>query len=195
MRHDVLPFRRANGPRPNAEVRDVCERDFKLKARDAHGGDTWAGAIPASIVRVVRGPRENGYRPAIDPLFRSAAKSFGPRVTGVVLSGVLDDGTAGLAVIKDVGGRTLVQDPEEALYPMMPTSAIDFVSPDRVLEAHGLGSAVVEFTALTSASPTGHGLVTVRANRADALRPREAHSGVRLALPLAPMRGLRSRRS
>ena len=99
------------------------------------------------IVRVVRGPRENGYRPAIDPLFRSAAKSFGPRVTGVVLSGVLDDGTAGLAVIKDVGGRTLVQDPEEALYPMMPTSAIDFVSPDRVLEAHGLGSAVVEFTA------------------------------------------------
>jgi two-component system chemotaxis response regulator CheB len=103
--------------------------------------------LHSGIVRVVRGPRENGYRPAIDPLFRSAAHSFGPRVTGVVLSGVLDDGTAGLAVIKDAGGRTLVQDPEEALYPMMPTSAIDFVGPDRVLEAHELGNAIVEFTA------------------------------------------------
>ena len=82
----------------------------------------------------------------IDPLFRSAARSFGPRVTGVVLSGVLDDGTGGLAMIKQAGGRTLVQSPEEALYPMMPSNAIEFVSPDRVLDAEGLGAAIVEYT-------------------------------------------------
>jgi two-component system chemotaxis response regulator CheB len=111
--------------------------------------------VHSGIVRVVRGPRENGYRPAIDPLFRSAARSFGARVTGVVLSGVLDDGTACLAVIKAAGGRTLVQDPEDALYPMMPSSAIDFVSPDRVLEADELGSAIAEYT--TEAVPaTAH---------------------------------------
>jgi two-component system chemotaxis response regulator CheB len=102
--------------------------------------------LQSSIVRVVRGPRENGYRPAIDPLFRSAARSYGPRVTGVVLSGVLDDGTAGLAVIKSAGGRTLVQDPDEALYPMMPSNAIEFVVPDRVLGARELAQAIVEYT-------------------------------------------------
>ena len=102
--------------------------------------------LQARRVRVVRGPHENGYRPAIDPLFRSAARNYGPRVTGVVLSGVLDDGTAGLAVIKQAGGRTLVQDPAEALYPMMPSSAIEFVSPDHVLEAAALAEAITELT-------------------------------------------------
>jgi two-component system, chemotaxis family, protein-glutamate methylesterase/glutaminase len=97
-------------------------------------------------VRVVRGPHENGYRPAIDPLFRSAARNFESRVIGVVLSGVLDDGTAGLAMIKQAGGRTLAQDPAEALYPMMPSSAIEFVDPDRVLDARKLATAIADFT-------------------------------------------------
>lgn len=95
-------------------------------------------------IRLVRGPKENRHRPAIDPLFRSAAYVYGPRVVGVILTGSMDDGTAGLLAVKRCGGIAIVQDPQEAMYPSMPNSALAHVQVDYCLPLSNMGAVLTQ---------------------------------------------------
>lgn len=126
-----LPCRAASdGERLREGVILVAPPNHHLLVEDGH-------------VRLTVGPRENGHRPAIDVLFRSAAKALDSRVVGVILSGSRDDGSAGMAVIKASGGATIVQDPEDALYAGMPTSAIANVAVDAIVKSDRLASTIV----------------------------------------------------
>lgn len=89
-------------------------------------------------IQLSAGPKENRVRPAINPLFRSAAVTYGPRVIGVVLTGALDDGSAGLWEIKQHGGTAIVQDPAEAKFPDMPRNAMETVPVDHVVPLRGV---------------------------------------------------------
>lgn len=103
--------------------------------------------VEAGHIRLAHTASENGVRPAVDPLFRSAARAYGPRVTAVVLTGTLDDGTAGIAAVKEAGGATVAQDPEEAAAPGMPRNAIMTGMVDHVLPLRDIPlllSALVE---------------------------------------------------
>ena len=133
---------------------DILARKAALPVRYAVDGDPIiAGeirvAVPdchlllePSFMRVVHGPKENRSRPSADPLFRSAAWSFGPAVIGIIMSGMLSDGTAGLWAIKSCGGTTIVQDPSDAIYPDMPRSAIQSVPIDHCVPSTAMGGLV-----------------------------------------------------
>lgn len=102
--------------------------------------------IERGYVRVTKGPKENRFRPAVDPLFRSAAYMYSTRVTGIVLSGALDDGTAGLWAIKLRGGTAIVQDPSDAMHRSMPLNALENVSVDYNVPVAEMGPLLARIT-------------------------------------------------
>jgi two-component system chemotaxis response regulator CheB len=102
--------------------------------------------IEGDLIRVTRGPKENRFRPAVDPLFRSAAYAYGNRVIGVVLSGALDDGTAGLWRIKENGGIAIVQDPADAEVPSMPEHALREVNVDHCVPIASLADLLISLS-------------------------------------------------
>jgi two-component system chemotaxis response regulator CheB len=107
-----------------------------------------------SALRVVRGPKENGNRPAIDPLFRSAGRSRGARVVSVLLSGLLDDGTLGSHVVRCCGGTTISQDPTEALFGDMPQNAVLSGAIDHVAPVAGIAERIKELAGRPVDDPT-----------------------------------------
>ena len=103
-------------------------------------------AVTDGVIELLGGPRENHSRPAINRLFRSAAASRGNRTIGVLLTGMLDDGVAGLLAIKRAGGVTIVQDPADAAFESMPSAAIGARAADRILPLDAIGAALVLLT-------------------------------------------------
>ena len=141
-------------PTDTSVLPDILKRAGRLPAQHASDGEpVVAGRIYVAppdfhmlfddgAVKVDRGPRENGHRPAVDTLFRSAANIYGSRVLGVILSGTLDDGSAGLRAVKSAGGLAVVQDPDEAIYRDMPANALEHADPQHCLPVEKIGELI-----------------------------------------------------
>jgi two-component system chemotaxis response regulator CheB len=144
----------------------ILARAGNLPASQAAHGDRIQGGhiyvapsgfhltVEGGRMNVTRGAREHGHRPAIDPLFRSAALTYGPRAIGVILSGLLYDGTVGLREIKRAGGLAIVQDPKDTEWPSMPQSALNHVKVDYCVPATQIGTLLQEVVMARSRSET-----------------------------------------
>lgn len=151
----VVIHQAADGP---AVLADLLDRRTALAVSTAEDGArlTPGGVLVAppdahlhvvdGHVELSRGPKENGHRPGIDPLFRSLALAAGPGATGVVLSGLLDDGAAGLLDIVRHGGTAVVQDADEAQFAAMPNAALEQVPGAVVRRARDIGTVLAEIT-------------------------------------------------
>jgi two-component system, chemotaxis family, protein-glutamate methylesterase/glutaminase len=126
--------------------------------------------VEDSRLRLSQAPRENGHRPAIDPTMRTAANAYDGATIGIVLSGSRDDGTAGLMAIKASGGTAIVQDPDEALYPAMPLSALAHVEPDAVLPIAAMAHWILEHNPQTNRAPVSSNPPTNPTNPAEDTR-------------------------
>jgi two-component system chemotaxis response regulator CheB len=143
-------------PGSRSVLPDLMSRAGPLLAVHARDGDpVYLGQIYVAppdhhlilqngTVRLTHGPRENGHRPAIDPLFRTAARIYGPRVIGVVLSGALYDGVADLLAIRAAGGIAIVQDPQDALVAALPLNATEVAGADHVVPAAALAPLLAD---------------------------------------------------
>lgn len=148
----------------------ILSRSGRLPARHPADGEELAAgvilvappdrhlAVSGSTVRVTAGPRENGHRPAADVLLRSVATHWGERAAGVVLSGTMDDGAAGLRAVRVAGGLSLVQDPTEAAFPGMPLAAIAEADPQVIARIGPITDKLCEWLAELPAKAAEPGL-------------------------------------
>ena len=144
------------GPGSPGLLPNVIRKHSKIPVANAYNGEPIsAGRIYVApldhhlIVRdgsveVSHGPKEDRHRPSIDVLFRSAANVYGSRVIGVILSGGLYDGSAGLAAVRAQGGLGIVQDPDDALFPAMPANALAYAGADHCVPYAQLGSLLAQ---------------------------------------------------
>lgn len=147
MRASRRPCAHARGGEALAAGRIyVAPPDLHMRVHDGH-------------LTLDRGPRENRNRPAIDPMFRSAAAAYGPAAIGVLLSGFLDDGAAGLAEVKRHGGTTVIQDPSDAAYPAMPEAAARAFAVDYSVPGRQIGALLGQLVGELRRSPSGGGFL------------------------------------
>ena len=145
-----------------SELPDLLNRQTKLRASHPRNGEPFHRGhiyvappdhhmvVENGVIRLTKGPRENWARPAVDPLFRSAARACGTDAIGIILTGGLNDGTAGLFEIKQRGGVTIVQHPDDAVDPGMPRSALQHVAVDHCLRLHEIPALLTTLIAGTS---------------------------------------------
>ena len=115
--------------------------------------------VRAGWIELSRGPRENHARPAIDPLFRTAARTYGRRTIGIVLSGALYDGSMGLLAIKTRGGMAIVQDPKEAIVDSMPRRAIERAAAEHILQVADIAAALTDLVRQPVTAQGGNSMV------------------------------------
>jgi two-component system chemotaxis response regulator CheB len=149
---------------PGSILPEILSRAGKIRAVSAENNVPYQGnriyvappdrhlLINDGVIQLGAGPRENGSRPSIDPLFRSAARTHRERVVGVILTGKLDDGAAGLYAVKARGGLAVVQDPTEAAAPDMPLNAMRHLTVDHCLPLIGIAALLSKIASEESAS-------------------------------------------